>query len=66
MVARWLAPCQDEVWNIPSLSTALKSGSKVGSAELSRGAGLGGGLELAGGPLWWGRAAPAVGGGLMP
>ncbi len=56
--------------DVPSLSTALKSGRRVGSAELSRGDGLGGGRELTGGRFWGaGRPPPpvdAVGGGLMP
>ena len=34
--------------------------------ELSRGAGLGGGLELTGGRACWVGRATAVGGGLMP
>lgn len=48
---------------VPSLSTALKRGSSVGSAPPSFGAGLGGGLEMGGGRLWCVGFGPPVGGG---
>jgi hypothetical protein len=53
--------------DIPSLSTALKSGRRVGSEPPSRGPGLGGGADFVGGKScrWAGRPV-AVGGGLIP